>query len=107
MFTDGQTQQSSAGADGKPADPGWAWAPYEPDSRRPWDLGRVGHLYRRAAFGAGWGQLQQALSDGPQRAVEKLLRPGPDAAAFNQTYDEYEASATGLLKCRLHAEPTI
>ena len=95
MFIDGQTQQSSAAAAGKPADPGWAWAPYEPDDRRPWDLGRVGHLYRRAAFGAGWDQLQQALSDGPQPAVEKLLRPGPDAAAFNQTYDEFEASATG------------
>jgi len=76
-------------------DPDWAWAPYEPDDRRPWDLRRVGHLYRRAGFGADWDQLQQALSDGPQRAVEKLLRGGPDAAAFNQTYDQYEASATG------------
>ena len=79
----------------KPPDPDWAWAPYQPDDRRPWDIRRAGHLYRRAAFGADWGQLQQALSDGPQRAVEKLLRPGPDVAAFNQTYDDYEAAAAG------------
>jgi uncharacterized protein (DUF1800 family) len=89
-------------------DPDWAWAAYEPDSARPWDLRRVGHLCRRAGFGADWGQLQQALADGPQRAVEKLVRPpevtdlksasrapgGASATAFNQTYDEYEASAT-------------
>ena len=94
MLADSQTQQSSAGAAAKPADPHWAWEPYEPDSRRPWDLRRVGHLYRRAAFGADWGQLQQALADGPQLAVEKLLRGGAGQAAFNRDYDQYE-SATG------------
>ena len=80
---------------GKLADPEWAWAPYQPDAERPWDLARAGHLYRRAAFGADWAQLQQALSDGPQRTVEKLLRPEADLAAFSRTYDDYEASAAG------------
>jgi uncharacterized protein (DUF1800 family) len=75
-------------------DPGWAWAVYEADIERPWDLSRAGHLYRRAAFGAGWEQLQQALSDGPQRTIDKLLRPQSEAAQFNRTYDEYE-TATG------------
>jgi uncharacterized protein (DUF1800 family) len=89
-----QSARNAQPSTGKPPDPGWAWAPYQPDDRRPWDLRRAGHLYRRAAFGADWDQLQQALSDGPQRAVEKLLHPGPDVAAFNQTYDEYEAAAT-------------
>ncbi|MHC4176228.1 MAG: DUF1800 domain-containing protein [Planctomycetota bacterium] len=95
MFAESRTQESSAIAARKPPDPDWAWAPYEPDDRRPWDLRRAGHLYRRAAFGADWGQLQQALSDGPQRAVETLLHGGPDAADFNQTYDRYEDSAAG------------
>ena len=78
----------------KPPDPRWAWAAYEPDVERPWNLARAGHLYRRAAFGASWEQLQQALVDGPQRTIDKLLKPQAEAAQFNRTYDEYEA-ATG------------
>jgi uncharacterized protein (DUF1800 family) len=78
----------------KLSDPGWAWAEYEPDAEQPWNLAQAGHLYRRAAFGAGWDQLQQALSDGPQRTIDKLLRPQSEAAEFNRTYDDYEA-ATG------------
>ncbi len=78
----------------KLTDPGWAWTAYEPDDDRPWNLARAGHLYRRAAFGASWGQLQQALADGPERTIDKLLTAQADAAEFNRTYDEYEA-ATG------------
>ena len=78
----------------KPPAPRWAWAAYEPDTDRPWNLARAGHLYRRAAFGASWDQLQRALSDGPQRTIDKLLRPQSETAEFNRTYDEYEA-ATG------------
>ena len=50
----------------------------------------AGHLYRRAAFGAGWEQLQQALADGPQRTVDKLLRPQADVEAFNRRCEESE-----------------
>ena len=71
-------------------DPASAWARYEPDARRPWNLALVGHLYRRAAFGATWDQLQRALADGPQRTIDGLLRPRADVAAFNRQYDEYE-----------------
>ena len=78
----------------KPPDPRWAWAAYEPDGDRPWNLARAGHLYRRTAFGASWEQLQQALSDGPHRTIDKLLRPQSEVAEFNRTYDDYEA-ATG------------
>ncbi|MGB2864775.1 MAG: DUF1800 domain-containing protein [Sedimentisphaerales bacterium] len=78
----------------KLTDPRWAWAAYEPDADRPWNLARAGHLYRRAAFGASWDQLQQALADGPQRTIDMLLQPQGDIARFNRTYDEYEA-ATG------------
>ena len=78
----------------KPPDPRRAWAAYEPDGDRPWNLALAGHLYRRAAFGASWEQLHQALSDGPQRTIDKLLRPQAEGAQFDRTYDEYEA-ATG------------
>jgi hypothetical protein len=76
-------------------DPGWAWAPYQPDARRPWTLALAGHLYRRAAWGADWKQLQQALADGAQRAVDRLLRPDADVEAFNRTYDGHESGAVG------------
>jgi uncharacterized protein (DUF1800 family) len=74
-------------------DPATAWARYEPDSRRPWNLPLAGHLYRRAAFGASWDQLQRALRAGPQRTVDALLRPAADVAAFNRQYDELETPA--------------
>jgi len=81
-------------------DPSWAWAPYRPDADRPWGLQLAGHLYRRAAFGANWKELQQALADGPQVTVGKLLRPSADVAGFNQAYGGYEEagvdSAGGL-----------
>ena len=79
------------------ADPGWAWAAYEPQARRPWNLALAGHLYRRAGFGGSWEQLQQALSDGPQRTVDRLLRPQADVAAFNRRCDESEDIAGGSL----------
>ena len=34
-----------------------AWEPYRPTADNPWDLPKVGHLYRRAAFGATWAEL--------------------------------------------------
>ena len=89
-----RSEEAPAALSGKLADPRWAWAPYKPDTQRPWDLRWAGHLYRRAAFGATWDQLQQAVADGPQRTVDRLMQPDADVAAFNGTYDEYEASAT-------------
>jgi len=77
----------------KPVDPEWAWAPYKPDSRRPWNLPRAGHLYRRAGFGANWDELQRALADGPRHTVDRMLHPEADIEEFNRGYDDYEAAA--------------
>ena len=79
----------------EPVDPGWAWAAYAPDAKRPWNLALAAHLYRRAAFGANWSQLQQALSEGPQRTVDKLLRPSADVEAFHRRCEELEKAAGG------------
>jgi len=76
-------------------DPDWAWAAYKPDTQRPWNLALAGHLYRRAAFGANWEQLQQTLSNGPQQTIDKLLKPEADVAAFNRDFDEHETAAAG------------
>jgi len=91
MFSETKNDSAPARVAAKP-DPDWAWAAYQPDAQRPWDLRRAAHLFRRAGFGASWDQLQEAVGDGPERAVEKLLRPQADVAQFNRAYDEYEAA---------------
>lgn len=64
--------------------------PFTPDAARSWDLQSAGHLYRRAAFGGTWKQLQQALKDGPNETVARLLHPAADVAAFDRSYDQLE-----------------
>ena len=61
----------------KKIDPRWAWQPYRPSDEAPWNLQRVGHLYRRAAFGATLAELNDAVAAGPDRAVDLLLRGRP------------------------------
>ena len=92
MFADSKSAPAGLAEPPKDFDAQWAWARYEPGAKRPWDLRLAGHLFRRAGFGATWDQLQQALRDGPQQSVDKLLKPGGDVAAFNRTYDELESA---------------
>jgi uncharacterized protein (DUF1800 family) len=84
--------------DKKLTDPAWAWAVYQPNTQQPWNLTKAGHLFRRATFGDDWNQLQKSLSDGPQKTIDKLLKPQADTVAFNNTYDEYDSSAAGSIK---------
>ncbi|MEN1678503.1 MAG: DUF1800 domain-containing protein [Planctomycetota bacterium] len=58
-----------------------AWEPYTPDGDAPWNLQRVVHLHRRAAFAAPWDVLQGDLADGPQAAVDRLIQ-GDKSPAF-------------------------
>jgi len=75
------------------ADARGAWDAYQSDGERPWSLREASHLYRRAAFGATWGQLQQALTDGPQAAVTRVVRPPGEIAEFQRAFDEYDVAA--------------
>src|SRR5262249_36776374 len=65
-------------------DPRWAWQPYRPSPQSPWDLKKIGHLYRRAAFGANWGEMQAALQVGPERTIDLLRRGSGDVDAFDR-----------------------
>jgi uncharacterized protein (DUF1800 family) len=67
----------------KDIDPRWAWEPYQPSDKEPWDVKKVGHLYRRAAFGATAADLDAALAAGPDKAIHWLLQGGPDADKFD------------------------
>jgi len=64
--------------------PQTAWAPYKPSDQNPWTLAKVGHLYRRAAFGADAGELEAGLKLGPQMLVDKILKGGPGLDDFEK-----------------------
>ncbi len=55
--------------DTRKIDPRWAWEPYKPSAKTPWNLRRVGHLHRRAAFGATMAQLEAGLKNGPEKTA--------------------------------------
>ncbi|HEY8506383.1 MAG TPA: hypothetical protein VIL46_17500 [Gemmataceae bacterium] len=74
-------------------DPAKEWAPWEPGPGDPWDLRKAGHLYRRAAFGGCWDELQEAVKAGPAATVERLFAGGPGRAEFDEVMD---ALAPGL-----------
>lgn len=65
-----------------PLNPEHAWQPYKPSASNPWDLRKVGHLYRRAAFGATWDELHAGVAAGAEKTIDKLLAGGADAPAF-------------------------
>jgi uncharacterized protein (DUF1800 family) len=70
-------------------DPRWAWEPYRPTDKAPWNLQRVGHLYRRATFGATFADLQTALKAGPEQTIDGLFKGGPKQ-------DEYDTAMKPL-----------
>src|SRR5579875_402272 len=72
-----------ADATARALDPRWAWQPYRPGKEVPWDIRRVGHLYRRAAFGASYAELEAGLKAGPEALIDQLLKGGPGLAAFD------------------------
>jgi hypothetical protein len=65
-------------------DPRWAWDRYRPDAQNSWDLKKVGHLYRRAGFGATYAELLRGLSAGPERTVDVLLQGGAGQEDFER-----------------------
>ena len=75
---------SSAKQSLEAVDPAWAWMPFQPDQQRPWTRKLAGHLLRRAAWGGNATSLQQTFEQGPQAAIDRLLDPDADVAAFEQ-----------------------
>lgn len=73
-------------------DPKTAWSPYSPSADNPWDLRKVGHVYRRAAFGANWNELDAGLKLGPQKLVDQLLKGGSPSAIYDAETEKFLAS---------------
>ncbi len=72
----------------------WAWEPYKPSSQSSWDIRKVGHLARRAGFGATWEELEAGLKAGPEKAIDQLLQgdPGQDSFDLQRDYLAKEAA---------------
>ena len=66
------------------SDPKWAWAPYQPSQSAPWDVKKVGHLYRRAAFAPTWAELEAGVKAGPDKTIALLLKGGPGLDEFEK-----------------------
>jgi hypothetical protein len=78
---------------GTPFDPATAWAPWSPDAANPWGLKWAGHLYRRAAFGATWPELQAAIAAGPEVTIDRLLSGAEGNTEFDRLLDEFAPDA--------------
>ncbi len=66
-------------------DPVEAWQPWEPTAAEPWDLKWAGHLYRRAAFGASPGEMNDAVARGLPATLDLLIKGTPDADDIEKT----------------------
>ena len=49
------------------------WKPYRPSDATPWNVSRVVHLHRRAAFAANWSEIQRDLESGADAAIDRLV----------------------------------
>src|SRR4029077_1287363 len=74
-------------------DPAEAWKPRQPSSDQPWNLKWAGHLSRRAALCPSWEELRQALKQGFEPTLQRLLAGGEGLEDFDELVDE---SAQGL-----------
>jgi uncharacterized protein (DUF1800 family) len=68
------------------------WAPYRPGSAAPWDLRRVVHLHRRAAFAATWDEVQRDLKEGPDASIARLLDGKPRLDGVPEDFEDRAAA---------------
>src|SRR5262249_39081853 len=69
-------------------DPMEAWKPWQPSSEQPWNQKWAAHLYRRAAFCPSWEELQQAVKQGFEPTLQRLLAGGEGLEDFDELVDE-------------------
>src|SRR5262249_10507349 len=75
-------------------DPKWAWEPYTPSDKAPWDLKRAGHLLRRATFGPTHDELTAAVKAGPEETIEGLFKGGDGQEVFDRSMAPLAESIT-------------
>lgn len=71
------------------------WEPYQPTAENPWDRKKVGHLYRRAGFGATAAELDAGVEAGFEKTLERVLSGGTESEEFART-SEFMASERSM-----------
>lgn len=82
-----ETPSTTAPAPALPADPFSAYVPSEKDA---WDVRKVNHLHRRAAFGLSYDQLKEKCKQTPEACVDDLLNYDPEVDPFDSLKEEVE-----------------
>src|SRR5690348_6233144 len=72
-----------------------AWEPYKPSAENPWDRRKVGHLYRRAGFGATVAELDAGVKAGHADTIDRILAGGRESEDFTRT-SEFMASERSM-----------
>jgi hypothetical protein len=65
-------------------DPAKAWLPWRPTEQDPFDLKWAGHVYRRAGFGVTPTRLREAVEQGIQATLNRILEGDPDGSRRDQ-----------------------
>ena len=73
--------------------PATAWEAYYPSTVNPWDAVKVAHLYRRAALGVSWEQIQSGLETTPDELVTSLVRGGDGQEKFENEVERLDQGA--------------
>ena len=60
-----------------------AWQRYRPSDEDPWDVSKVAHLHRRAGFSSSWKTLQRDLLEGPDSAIDRLLKASSESTDWH------------------------
>jgi uncharacterized protein (DUF1800 family) len=68
-----------------PPDP---FSPFTPDKMQPWDMRRVGHLLRRAAFGPTFDRANDLLRRSPADAVHSVMDLGSKQDSMDSLSDQ-------------------
>src|SRR5262245_62905698 len=76
-------------------DPAMAWQPWRPSPTDPWGRKWAAHLYRRAAFGASRAELLEAVRQGPERTLDRLLSGGPQSEDVQEALNDVGRVAAG------------
>ncbi len=67
-------------------DPVKEWQPWRPSDKDPWNLRWAGHLYRRAGFGASNARLREAVGQGFEATLDRLMQGPPAGAGREQEH---------------------
>src|SRR5258708_2686336 len=78
-------------------DPRWAW---QPSKATDWDIRKVGHLYRRAGFGATYAELEAGVKPGPEKTYVALRQGGSGQEAFDRQTEAFGRIAAGANNAR-------